>query len=319
MRKRDAVITNESARVTGKQRRFMPSFAVLRSFECAARHQSFTLAAEELSLTQSAISRQIKELELAIGADLFRRVGRRVELTERGSLFAADLRFDLERIRSTVFQAITASDNDTVLRIAVLPTFASRWLIPRLPDFETLHPNIQIHLTVRENTFNLVREHFDAALHFGPPVWPDGNLAELCTEVMIPVASPSLIASHGIFEVEHLLKSPLIHLESRPLAWNEWFSIAGVEKLEVLGGKQYGQFSMVIAGAIASLGAAILPSYLIEAELNDGRLKKISEVFLSTQNAYYIATPKGIHNPAVEVFSTWVRAQVGNPLSFTDE
>lgn len=297
------------------QRRFMPSFAVLRSFECAARHQSFTLAAEELSLTQSAVSRQIKELELAIGADLFRRVGRRVELTDRGAVFAAGLRFDLEQIRTTVFQAITASDDQTVLRVAVLPTFASRWLIPRLPDFEALHPNIQIHLSVRENTFNLVREHFDAALHFGPPVWPDGNLAELCTEVMIPVASPSLIASHDIFEVEDLLKSPLIHLESRPLAWNDWFSIAGLKKLGVLGGKQYGQFSMVIAGAIASLGAAILPSYLIEAELADGRLRAIGEVSLSTQNAYYIATPKGIDNPAIEAFSTWVRGQINNPVA----
>jgi len=273
MKKRDAVITHERSILTGTQRRFMPSFAVLRSFECAARHQSFTLAAEELSLTQSAISRQIKELELAIGADLFRRVGRRVELTERGAAFAADLRLDLERISST-------------------------WLIPRLPSFEARHPDIQIHLSVRENTFNLVREHFDAALHFGPPVWPDGNLEKLCTEVMVAVASPSLIASHGIVDANHLLEAPLIHLETRPLAWNEWFSAAGIKDNGIMGGKQYGQFAMVISGAIASLGAAILPSYLIEAELADGRLKAISDVGLSTNNAYYIATPTGIHNPA---------------------
>ena len=308
-------MTNERSILTGAQRRFMPSFAVLRSFECAARHQSFTLAAEELSLTQSAISRQIKELELAIGADLFRRVGRRVELTERGAAFAANLRLDLERISSTVFQAITACDDETVLRIAVLPTFASRWLIPRLPSFEALHPDIRIHLSVRENTFNLVREHFDAALHFGPPVWPDGHLEKLCTEVMIAVASPSLIASHGIIDARHLLETPLIHLETRPLAWNEWFSAAGIKDSGMMGGKQYGQFSMVIAGAIASLGAAILPSYLIEAELADGRLKTISDVGLSTHNAYYIATPTGIRNPGVDAFSTWVRGQINTPLN----
>jgi len=315
MKKRDVVIKNINSVLTSKQRRFMPSFAVLRSFECAARHQSFTLAAEELSLTQSAISRQIKELELAIGVDLFRRVGRRVELSERGAVFAADLRLDLERIKSTVFQAITADDDETVLRIAVLPTFASRWLIPRLSEFGALHPDIQIHLSVRENTFNLIREHFDAALHFGPAVWPDGDLAKLCTEVMVPVASPSLIASHGIFEAKDLLDAPLIHLESRPLAWNGWFSAVGMEELGVLGGKQYGQFSMVIAGAIASLGAAILPSYLIEAELADGRLQRISEVGLSTNNAYYIATPTGIRNPGVKAFSKWVKGQISNPLN----
>jgi len=91
-------------------------------------------------------------------------------------------------------------------------------------SFEALHPDIRIHLSVRENTFNLVREHFDAALHFGPPVWPDGHLEKLCTEVMIAVASPSLIASHGIIDARHLLETPLIHLETRPLAWNEWLT-----------------------------------------------------------------------------------------------
>lgn len=291
----------------------MPSFSVLRSFECAARHQSFTLAAQELTLTQSAISRQIKELELMVGEDLFRRVGRRVELTERGARFSANLRLDLERIESTVFQVMTASDDEAILRIAVLPTFASRWLIPRLPNFEALHPNIQIHLSVRESTFNLVREHFDAALHFGPAVWPDGDLVKLCTEIMIPVASPAWIEKHGVEEVKDLLEAPVIHLESRPLAWNEWFSVVGIEDLGVLGGRQYGQFSMVIAGAIASLGAAILPSYLIEAELGDGRLNKISDVGLSTQNAYYIARPTGINNPRVDAFSKWVLSQIGSP------
>lgn len=291
----------------------MPSFSVLRSFECAAKHQSFTLAAQELTLTQSAISRQIKELELMVGEDLFRRVGRRVELTERGARFSANLRLDLERIEATVFQAMTASDDEAILRIAVLPTFASRWLIPRLPNFEALHPNIQIHLSVRESTFNLVREHFDAALHFGPAVWPDGDLVKLCTEIMIPVASPAWIEKHGVEEVKDLLEAPVIHLESRPLAWNEWFSVAGIEDLGVLGGRQYGQFSMVIAGAIASLGAAILPSYLIEAELGDGRLNKISDVGLSTQNAYYIATPTGIKDPRIDAFSKWVLGQIGSP------
>lgn len=292
------------------QRRFIPSFSVLRSFECAARHQSFTLAAEELTLTQSAISRQIKELELMVGADLFRRVGRRVELTERGARFSANLRLDLERIETTIFQALTASDDEAILRIAVPPTFASRWLIPRLPDFEALHPNIQIHLSVRENTFNLVREHFDAALHFGPAVWPDGDLTKLCTEVMIPVVSPSFIESHAVFTVQDLLNAPLIHLESRLLAWNEWFDFAGFKDLCILGGKQYGQFSMVIAGAIASLGAAILPSYLIEAELADGRLQTISDIGLSTHNAYYIARPIGVRDARVDAFSRWVRGQV---------
>ncbi|NRA86082.1 MAG: LysR family transcriptional regulator, partial [Rhizobiales bacterium] len=114
----------------------IPSLTTMRCFESAAHHESFTQAAEELHLTQSSISRQIKELEYALGFDLFRRVGRRVVLTEAGAIFAKELSIDLERIRQTVFRAIAAGDRKTALRIATLPGFGTRWLIPRISEFE---------------------------------------------------------------------------------------------------------------------------------------------------------------------------------------
>jgi len=288
------------------QRRFMPSLAVLRSFEAAARHESFTLAAEELSLTQSAISRQIKDLELTVGVDLFRRVGRRVKLTEAGTTFASELSLDLERIRQTVFRAVAAGANGGAIRIATLPTFASRWLIPRLPEFEAAHAGIQVNLTTRLKPFDLAAEHIDAALHFGTENWPDARMTKLCEETMVAVASPEFNDRFQIKAPEDLLAAPLIHLESRPTAWNDWFQSAGVDELGAIAGKQFGQFSMIISGAISGLGVALLPTYLIEKELNDGRLVQLHETTLKTANAYYIVTPKGAQSQAVNTFIKWL-------------
>lgn len=289
-------------------RRFLPSFAVLRSFETAARHESFTLAAEELNLTQSAISRQIKDLEQMIGVHLFRRVGRRVKLTDAGAAFASDLQHDLERVRQSVFRAIAAGAQTEALRIATLPTFASRWLIPRLVEFEHDNPQIQVNLTTRLQQFDLTSEHIDAALHFGAQNWPEANMTKLCDERMVAVASQEFREKHNLGSAEALLSAPLIHLETRPTAWNDWFDHADVEVIGAVHGKQFSQFSLIISGAIAGLGAALLPSYLIENELADGRLVQVSPISLTTANAYYLVTPKGSAPDSVIKFSDWLLA-----------
>ncbi|QLC26860.1 LysR family transcriptional regulator [Parasphingopyxis algicola] len=294
------------------QRRFLPSFNILRSFESAARYGSFTMAAEELNLTQSAISRQIKELESNLGVDLFRRVGRRVELTEAGATFADELSVDLERIRQTVFRAITAGEKSKSLRIATLPTFASRWLIPRLPDFEALHPDIHVNLLTCLEPFDFRRENYDAALHFGLANWPETDMQKLFAESMLPVASPAFRKRFNIDDAQSLLAAPLVHLETRPAAWNEWFELAGIRGLGAINGKQFGQFSMIISAATNSIGAALLPSYLIEEELQDGRLVSLSGIHLRTQNAYFIVKPEGSISPQLLAFSNWLQS-IGPP------
>ena len=172
----------------------LPSLALLRSFESAARHQSFTQAAEELHLTQSAISRQVRELEETMGVPLFRRLGRRVVLTDAGRLFAADIAVDLDRLRQTSLRAIAAGDNRTTLRIATLPTFAARWLIPRLPSFEAANPDVEISLATRLEPFDLLTERFDLAIHYGAADWPNAHLTLLCREEMIVVSAPGAFA-----------------------------------------------------------------------------------------------------------------------------
>lgn len=289
------------------QRRYLPSYAVLRSFECAARHQSFTLAAEELHLTQSAVSRQVKEFEHSIGVNLFRRVGRRVILTKAGQNLAAELVIDLENIRQTVLRAITASDSGSCLRIAVLPTFANRWLIPRLPEFTQLHPKIIVNLSTRLQSFDLAKERFDLALHFGTDDWPDTKMIHLFSENMIAVCSPDFRDTHQINHPEKLAEVSLLHLETRPTAWFDWFVEFDQTKNNTIPGRQFDQFSMLITGAVASLGAALLPKYLIEDELEKGRLVQIGTAELKTKRGYFIVSPSGKNSPHVETFVRWIQ------------
>jgi LysR family glycine cleavage system transcriptional activator len=289
------------------QRRYLPSHAILRSFECAARYESFTLAAEELHLTQSAVSRQVKELEQCVGVDLFRRVGRRVVLTEAGLNLANELSVDLENIRQTVLRAIASGERGSSLRIAVLPTFASRWLIPRLPEFSQQNPDITVNLSTRLKPFDMSKERFDMAIHFGTDDWPDTKMVRIFEEEMIAVSSPGFRAHHEIDSHEKLEGVPLLHLETRPVAWSEWFSRADINDKQANSGRQFDQFSMLIAGALASLGAALLPEYLIERELQAASLIRLSEVSLVTKNSYYIVTPAGTNRPDAVTFTKWMK------------
>ncbi|MDN5788831.1 LysR substrate-binding domain-containing protein [Pseudorhodobacter sp.] len=293
------------------QRRYLPSNAVLRSFECAARHESFTLAAQELHLTQSAVSRQVKELEDIIGAALFRRVGRRVVLTPAGRNFVDELSIDLENIRQTVMRAISAGGTGAAIRVATLPAFASRWLIPRLSGFLTLHPEIEFSFATRLEPFDMAREHFDLAVHFGKADWPGTDMEHLCSETMIAVASPSFKAKHHITSIAGLVDAPLLQLETRPAMWQEYFDRANIETKTARTGKSFDQFTLLIAGAVASLGAALLPTYLIEQEIADGSLVTLDKATLTTGNNYYLVTPEDAGNADVALFTAWMQRCVG--------
>lgn len=292
------------------QRRYMPSISALRCFESASRHESFTLAAEELNLTQSAISRQVKELELLVGIQLFRRTGREVVLTRAGARLAADITTELENIRRIMMRALSAGNMHSTLRIAVLPTFASRWLIPRLPDFFEKHPEVELSFSTRLEPFDLVSEQFDLAIHFGQENWPNTEMRKFFSEKVIPVAAPSFVKRYNINSVEGAGEAALIHMTSRPSSWQEYMTQIGQSENGYLAGKYFDQFSMVIAAVKASLGTALLPRYLIEKEIENGELVTLSNRELVTENNYYFVKPIDQEDENVEKFYTWMINQV---------
>jgi LysR family transcriptional regulator, glycine cleavage system transcriptional activator len=288
----------------------IPSISILRCFEAAAKHQSFTAAAEELGLTQSGVSRQVKELEDQIGAALFRREGRGIRLTHAGRSLADGLFSDLARLRRTISQAFAAGETQELLSIAAHPTFATRWLVPRLSSFKAKRKNLDLMLYSRSEPFDLVEQDIDVAIHFGTNNWPGAKLTPLCPEDLVVVASPSLIEACQVTNNEGIFNMPLLHMTSRPHLWRVFQKTLSDVTTHVQKGSYFDQFSLVIAAAMSGMGAAILPTYLIEAELASGTLIHLASVEDGSGHNYYVATPPGEMSPPATEFLFWIRKQV---------
>lgn len=293
------------------RRRLIPDIVTLQAFECAARHGNFTRAAEELNLTQSAISRQIRDLEAQTGLQLFERIRRRVVLSQAGRKFLPDVQRLLQQSEQLMVRAVASGESGSALAIASLPTFGSRWLMPRLNKFIESHPDTVITVASRSHPFDFDEEGFDLAIHYGQPVWAHGTCTFLCNEVILPVASPTLLAKATMVTPADIQTMPMLHLTTRPKLWSEWFDMNKVTADNAFRGNRFDQFSMVIEAAASGMGVALLPRYLIEAELASGRLKVVFDLPLTTDNSYYIATPEGRQdNMLVRAFQTWLLSEV---------
>lgn len=292
-------------------RTLTPDLIILQAFECAARHGSFTQAAAELNLTQSAVSRQIRALEAQLGVNLFERVRRHVVLSATGrSLLPSVVRL-LAQSEALVQQAMASADGRFVLSIAALPTFASRWLLPRLADFAARHPEIVVNVASHSEPFDLAEQNFDLAIHYGQPVWARASCTYLCSEVILPVASPDLLASNPVELIDDFAGLPLLHLATRPRQWVDWFEQNGGRGSVGYHGHRFDQFNMIIEAAIIGLGFALLPKYLIEGELNSGRLRIVLNRPMTTDNNYYLVSPEGKADDRVaKAFERWILSQV---------
>ncbi|MEN3397885.1 LysR family transcriptional regulator [Brucella melitensis] len=294
-------------------RRLIPDIATLQAFECAARHGSFTQAAHELNLTQSAVSRQIKDLESQLGVLLFERIRQRILLSDAGRKFLPEVRRLLNQTEDTMLRAMASAQSTSSSSIATLPTFGTRWLMPRILDFVEKHPGIALNVASRSGVFDFEEQPFDLAIHYGQPVWAHATCTFLCSEVIVPVASPSLLKTRRPASPEELENEPLLHLATRPKMWAQWFESCGVEGQSAYRGHRFEQFSMVIGAALAGLGFALLPLYLIEQELRSGELVLLFEKPMRTENEYYLVVPEGkLENALTQVFCQWIAGQVGN-------
>ena len=293
------------------KRSLIPDIAILQAFESAARHGNFTRAAAELSLTQSAISRQIRDLEGQTGLLLFERIRQRVVLTEAGKKLLPDVRRLLAQSEELMIRAVASANAVASLTIATLPTFGARWLMPRLPRFFASRPSIALAMESRSEPFDFEAEIFDLAFHYGQPSWAKAECTYLFGEAVLPVASPALIRSLALPSAAALTEAPLIHLTTRPHLWSQWLNRYCAASDGNYRGSRFDQFSMIIAAAIAGLGIALLPTYLIEEEIETGSLAPVFDLPLSTENAYYLVTPEGRRsNAAATGFRDWLIADL---------
>ena len=290
-------------------RRFLPSLSLLAAFEAAARTNSITAAARELDLTQSAVSRQIKALEAQLGVELFLRERQTIKLTSAGETYSSEIREALRRI-STASLSLRANPRGGTLNLAILPTFGTRWLAPRLGRFLSEHPGITINLVTRLRPFDFRLETMDAAIHFGQPSWPGGELTFLMKETTLPACSPAFKASHKLDNPSDILNVPLLHLMTRPDAWERWLTHCGVA-YDSVNGMLFDQFATAAQAAIAGIGVALLPVFLIQDELSRGDLVPAIDHEIESTSCYYLAYPKERSDyPPLAAFQKWLVREV---------
>ena len=300
-------------------RRPIPSTQALACFEASARHESYTRAAQELALTQSAVSRQVIALEEFVGVALFRRTRHGVSLTPAGALYAKKVRGWLQGLERDTLDLMSHQGQGGTVNLAAVPTFATRWLMPRLPLLARQHPDITVHIEVQTRPFLFADTVHDAALYAGTPEqvgnWPGVQVLKLMDEDVVPVCSPTVLGKAAARDLgrawqpvapEVLARLPLLQQSTRPYGWQQWFQSVGVDAPRALDGPRYELFSMLAVAASHGLGVALIPPMLVEAELARGELVVACAQPLRGERSYYLVTPNGPPAPALGLFSAWL-------------
>jgi LysR family glycine cleavage system transcriptional activator len=300
--------------------RSLPPTASLQAFESAAFHGSITAAARELHLTQGAISRQIQALEQHLGVALFHRQRQRIRLSAAGEHYLQHVRSAFDRLETAALELRALQRGGGVLQLAILPTYGTRWLIPRFPSFAAAHPDVQVHFTTRLQSFDFAGEDLDAAIHYGDPHWPDARLEPLMDEEVLVVCSPQYRERLGLRGPADLRQATLLQLASRPQGFAEWLRAVGGPALDGRRGPRFEHHQMVLQAAIAGLGVALLPTFACDAELADGR---VVEAFPGTRTTtgkgYWLAYPERRANlPALQAFRSWLLQQHGRSVPAGD-
>ena len=289
-------------------KRRIPSTAALVAFDASARHESFTRAADELALTQSAVCRQVAGLESMLGVKLFRRTRRGVKLTDEGRGYAVRIAERLDALERDTLELMAGAGGLPVIDLAVVPTFGTRWLLPRLPQF--MAGAVQVNLHTRTRPFLFDDTHFDAAIYAGDGHWPGCITHKVLAERLIAVCSPALLLPQdGPITLDRLSRLPLLQQTTRPHAWRRWFEAAGLACEGDLRGPRYEQFSMSVQAAVLGLGVALVPDFLVADELAQGRLCQAVPQAHDSDRAYYFVVPEGReHEPLLARFGRWLAA-----------
>lgn len=278
----------------------IPTIGELHAFAACARTGSTTRAADELNLTQSAVSRSLGTLEDRLGVLLFRRVKQRLVLSDAGRAFRRDAERILHELNQAAVGVMAFGGQSEVLRLAVLPTFASRWLIPRLREFRMIAPDVTFDIVSRLEAIDFDNEPFDAAIQRSNLRPANTELLPLMEERLVVAISPDLLGGQHLPSDEELSRFPLLQQTTRPSLWLDWFRDAGNDPRSILRGPRFEHFDMVIGAAISALGVALVPEVLVEPEIAAGRLIMASERRLVVSSPYSLIFPA--HSLEIEAF-----------------
>ncbi|MCF3628099.1 transcriptional regulator GcvA [Thalassospiraceae bacterium LMO-SO8] len=289
--------------------RRLPPLNALRVFEAAARHLSFTQAAEELNVTQAAVSHQIRGLEDWLGFPLFRRLSRALVLTEAGQLLFPEVREAMD-ILTTAVNRVQRQDSEGVLTVTTMDSFAQSWLVPRLGRFRQAHPDIDVRLVMVDRMVDLAREGVDVAVRYGRGNWPGLTVSLLRTEELFPVCAPELIAKGPpLKEPRDLAHYTLLH-DEMPVDWRDWLAAVGCDTVNPERGPGYSHSNLVLLAARAGEGVALGRSVMVADDLAEGRLVRPFDFALPAPQAYYLACVEGEEDrPKIRAFREWLMGE----------
>ena len=297
--------------------RKLPPLNSLRTFEVVARHGSFTKAAAELLVTPAAVGQQVRLLEDFMGVALFRRESRALVLTPAGEACLPGIREGFAQLVAAVSQAKPRT-NDTRLTISVAPSFAAKWLLPRLDSFEQRHPEIDVHVNASMPLVDLHDGSVDLAIRYGAGQYPGHVVERLLGEEVIPVCSPTLLAGERpLRRPEDLAQHSLLHDDSPDNdpscpTWPMWLRAAGVQGVDASRGPRFSQSSLVLEAAVLGRGIALAKSAIAAADLTAGRVVRLFEMSVPLVFAYYLVYPQSATRAAkVQEFRAWLFEQVG--------
>lgn len=286
--------------------RRLPPLNAIRAFEAAARHLSFTRAADELNVTPAAISHQVKGLEDWFGIKLFQRRNREILMTEPGQLLLPGVRDALDLLESSV-QRITSNDGGNELRVTCMPSFASKWLIPRLAHFRERHPEIDVLLSTGEGLVDLEVEPFDIGIRSGGGNYPGLSIHRLFDDTVFPVCSPALLNGPSpLRRPDDLARHTLLH-DDYPSGWAEWLVAAGVSGVDAKKGPMFDNSAMLLQAAVEGMGVAMARHVLAFEDLQAGRLIRPFPITLASNFAYFLVhLPRVAEQAKIAAFRNWV-------------
>ena len=289
--------------------RDLPSLNAVRMFEAAAQHRNFTRAAEQLFVTQGAVSRQIKRLEQDLHQMLFHRDGPKLELTEAGKRFHKAVEEGLGIIRRSTLELKRRSAIPT-LTISVLPSFAANWLVLRIVEFQRENGNIELRVAASYEPVDFVRRpDVDVAIRFGTGLWKGVYSECLINEQIFPVCSPGFLQlAKGLQQPEDLLRFQLIYAGGDNDHWHQWFEAANISPPSDLRGPQYSDELLLHQAAIKGQGITLARSLLVADELHSGRLVRLFDISIASRNSYYFVCPTGRETEEkIQLLLHWLR------------
>ncbi|WP_286232784.1 transcriptional regulator GcvA [Thalassotalea sediminis] len=297
----------------------IPPLNALKAFEASARQLSFTRAAEELFVTQAAISHQIKSLEEHLGLKLFMRKNRALLLTEEGQAYYQDIK-DVFRSLQDATERLLARGAKGAITVSLQPSFAIQWLVPRLHTFNVLNNDIDVRIKAVDQTDHLLTEDVDVAIYYGRGRWPGVHADKLHTEYLVPVCSPLLLdGPKPLKSTQDLTNHTLLHDTSRR-DWKRWFKDAGIKATNVNHGPIFSHSAMVVQAAVHGQGIALAQRILAQPELDAGRLVMPVEHSLISKNAFYIVCREHqMELGKIAAFREWVLETVANEEELGNE